>query len=338
MKKQEVPKRTVFITKLETYFSTVIPEEVTDSTSTETSVDSNTITDVESTTAAHSSMVTTLPSPYYTASETFTTTETAVASNQERPISKQELLAMEEIKRLEQLLLDLKKEMLLQQENFRLQMLSIYNATKEVTTTKQTTQTAQTTNVIGLDHEKNHGKNILNQKNPSNSVLIVPQFQNHRKENEEHSTHVYHHEYAKPKVPWYGVAATTETTTSDEISIAPTPEPEKDNLHPFAPIKTGEVQDPYDYVITYDVTESLQVSKDTQSTQSDVTETPIATEDTTTVTATATVTKRRDYRFRNNNSTIDFDVFHLDVSENQGNHYKKSFLIWLLASVLMCLY
>ncbi len=144
-----------------------------------------------------------------------------------------------EIKRLEELVLNLKKEMLDQQEQFKNELLKIYQPspiqrnliTPTITSLIETTKTSfsqlstsseiivipeslhhvevQTTEIGHVTHhhksEKIHPKDIWNKKNPPNSVLIVPQFKYHH----QHAT-ATPLAYSKPKqIMWTNFPTTT---------------------------------------------------------------------------------------------------------------------------------
>ncbi|RLV93642.1 Iron-sulfur protein IND1 [Spathaspora sp. JA1] len=327
--KQEIQsKRIVMFTKLETFYSTLIKSEVEEEETITASQD-NLETDVPIVEDGESSVydqpITALSldtgTTRYHDNVTTEIADNTLSLTTTEP--KQEIQAIEEVKRLEQLLFDLRQEMLHQQESFR-QMLSIYhNAPKVQPTSSTEPELSETDKPLVWDHEKNHAKNVLNQKNPSNSVFIVPQFQNHKKENDISE----YHSYAKPKVAWNDVVLTSDTIKFDEIFPYTAPEPSTI----LQPMETGE---DFEETITYESPDSIfHVPKHLKQSETKTTESEEL--ETFTVTETATITKRRINRFKNYNSTINFDVFHLDVSENKGVEYKYSVSAWLFACLLM---
>ncbi|CAD1809196.1 hypothetical protein FOB58_000116 [Candida parapsilosis] len=152
------------------------------------------------------------------------------SSNKPKTVSKLDMLA--EIRRLEQLLVELRGQMSRQEMNLRKQ-LELTGQTTPTTTASEVAQNAEqysrsrsffvsaTEDVLSVNDDsvsasKVNGRQIMMRKPPSNSVLIMPQFQHHARHNPQQGP-----TYRKPKVAWTDfpipVATASSVTEMDSI-------------------------------------------------------------------------------------------------------------------------
>ncbi|KAL6452678.1 PGA27 Predicted GPI-anchored protein 27 [Candida maltosa Xu316] len=284
--------------------------------------------------------------------------------------------ALKEIKRLEKLLLNLKEEVASQEETFKKEFMKYYSPkfierqSSKLTVTSTESSFSTTSTIPTTTHhptnpiDKNNPKDIWNQKNPPNSVLIVPQFKSH-----DRSTTITNFIYSKPtQIIWTNFPTTTPQAfyesngflfrdrnsdgSSDEVESEQEntsgTSSEEDEEEEVEEVEDDEMSDGSEPVESEDIFHDARIRITTTRTFEDpfeTSQTSIVSIITTTSSheytyPTSTSRKRKPSMFNfHTNHSVKFDVFDwiFENKSSNANSLKVVLVFFIVEVIFLCL-